>query len=96
MYALLWALDATPSPSDTATVADDLVTPGPWGFTVMALLGIAVILLIIDMLRRIRRGSYRAQVREELDAEALSEQQADAAVRDSDVDDQDIDPSERS
>lgn len=95
MYALLWALEATPSPSDTATVDEDLVTPGPWGFAVMAVLGVVVILLIVDMLRRIRRAGYRAQVREELDAEELAARQADEAVRDSDVDDQDIDPHDR-
>jgi hypothetical protein len=48
------------------------------------------VFLIIDMLRRIRRAGYRADVNEQLDAEA----QAEDATRASDVDDQDIDPGE--
>ncbi len=86
MYDLLTAL-ATPSPTPAAPPAE-LVTPGPWGFAVIALLTLAVIALVFDMLRRIRRGRYREEVRAELDAE----QQARAATAASDVDDQDIDP----
>lgn len=59
---------ATPSPTpsgpDPATV-----TPGVWGFAVIALVAFAAVFLLWDMMRRIRRGRYRAQVREELDAE---------------------------
>lgn len=65
--ALRFLADATPSP--TPTVNPELVTPGPWGFVVIAFLALAVILLVGDMLRRIRRGRYRAEIREELDAE---------------------------
>lgn len=83
---------ATPSPSDTGTVDPNLVTPGPWGFAVVALIAVAVVFLIWDMLRRIRRGRYRSEIREELDAEELAAQQADAAVRESETDDEDIDP----
>jgi hypothetical protein len=46
------------------------VTPGIWGFVVTFLLMVVVVLLILDMVRRIRRTNYRAQVRELLDAEA--------------------------
>nr|WP_237657238.1 hypothetical protein [Agreia sp. COWG] len=48
----------------------DTVTPGIVGF--IATFGVAalVILLVIDMVRRIRRVNYRAQVREQLDREA--------------------------
>ncbi|MDQ0892909.1 hypothetical protein [Agromyces ramosus] len=46
------------------------VTPGIWGFVVTFLLMVVVVLLILDMVRRIRRTNYRAQVREQLDAEA--------------------------
>lgn len=88
MYDLLIAAAATPSPAPSSP-PDDLVTPGPAGFVVIALLGVAVFLLVFDMLRRIRRGRYRAEIREDLDA---AERQADAAVRASDVDDEDIDP----
>ncbi|MGP3536249.1 hypothetical protein ACTU3I_15740 [Microbacterium sp. RD1] len=86
MYDLLLAA-ATPGPSSPPA---ELVTPGPWGFAVIAFLALAVALLVFDMLRRVRRGRYRAEVAAELDAE----EQARAAVRESNVDDQDIDPDE--
>ncbi|MBN9183486.1 MAG: hypothetical protein J0I66_10930, partial [Microbacterium sp.] len=68
----------------------DLVSPGPWGFVAIAFIAVVVVLLIWDMMRRIRRGRYRDQVREELDAE----EQAARAVEASDVDDQDVDPAQ--
>ena len=77
---------ATPSPS--MTVDPDAVTPGFVGFVAIALVALVVVFLIIDMLRRIRRAGYRADINEQLDAEA----QASTAERASDVDDQDIDP----
>jgi uncharacterized membrane protein len=91
MNHLLSAASATPSPSGTG-IDEDLVTPGPWGFAVMAVLGIIVVLLVIDMLRRIRRARYRSEVREDLDAEEAAARQAEDAARDSEIDDQDIDP----
>ncbi len=89
--AALAALAATPSPSPTPVGPDpDLVSPGPWGFVAIAFVAVVVVLLIWDMMRRIRRARYRDQVREELDAE----EQADRAVEASDVDDQDVDPAQ--
>lgn len=81
---------ATPTPS--MTVDPDTVTPGFVGFIVMALLAVVVVFLVIDMLRRIRRAGYRAEVNEQLDAEEQARSEADAAVEASDVDDQDIEP----
>ena len=81
---------ATPSPS--MTVDPDSVTPGFVGFVAIALIAVVVVFLIIDMLRRIRRAGYRADVNEQLDAEAQAAEQAEAAERASDIDDQDIDP----
>jgi hypothetical protein len=83
--ALAHAAAATPTPQPT--VDPELVTPGPWGFVVIAVLALAVVVLIWDMMRRIRRGRVRADINEELDAE----QQAAAATRATEVDDQDID-----
>lgn len=84
--AILRGAAATPSP--TGTPAAETVTPGPWGFVVVALLAAAVVLLIWDMLRRIRRARYRAQVREELDAEQA---EGAEAARATDTDAQDAD-----
>jgi hypothetical protein len=69
---VLWFDIPTPSPSPTSGVDADLVTPGVWGFLVTFLLVVAVVLLIIDMTRRIRRVTHRAQVREQLAAEAAA------------------------
>ncbi|MBW1639580.1 MULTISPECIES: hypothetical protein [Microbacterium] len=78
----------SPSPTPTPTVDPELVTPGPWGFAIVAILVIGVVVLIWDMQRRIRRVRYREEVRAELDAEA----QADAAVEATTADDQAVDP----
>jgi uncharacterized protein HemY len=47
-----------------------LVTPGVWGFVITAAIMVVVILLIIDMVRRIRRVNYRAEIRQRLEDEA--------------------------
>jgi hypothetical protein len=78
---------AAGTPVPEPTVDPTLVTPGPWGFVVIALLAVAVVALVWDMMRRIRRGRVRADINAELDAE----EQAAAAVRATDVDDQDVD-----
>jgi hypothetical protein len=64
---VLWFTVPTPSP--TSGVDADLVTPGVWGFVITFGLVVVVVLLILDMVRRIRRVNYRAQVREQLAAE---------------------------
>ena len=54
------------------------VTPGLWGFVITFLLMVVVVLLVLDMVRRIRRTNYRAQVREQLEAEARDAELAEA------------------
>jgi uncharacterized membrane protein YcjF (UPF0283 family) len=49
-----------------------LVTPGVWGFVITAAIMIVAILLIIDMVRRIRRVNYRAEIRQRLEDEAAA------------------------
>lgn len=83
LTALARAAVDTPTPTPSQ-VDPNLVTPGPWGFLVIVFLAVAVILLVWDMMRRIRRGRVRADIREELDAEL----QAAAAVEATEVDDQ--------
>ena len=68
---VLWfGLTATPVPSPSPGFDEDLVTPGVWGFVNTFVIMVAVVLLIIDMVRRIRRVTYRAQVKEQLEKEA--------------------------
>lgn len=70
MGALAALMASTPTPSPSSTVDPTLVTPGPWGFAAILFIAVAVILLVIDMLRRIRRARYREEIGRELDAEA--------------------------
>lgn len=55
------------------------VTPGVVGFLATFAVIVIVVLLIMDMVRRIRRTQYRAEVNQRLDAEAaaLAEQNGD-------------------
>lgn len=69
IVAVLQSADSTPTPLPSIQVDPELVTPGPWGFIVIAVIALAAIVLIWDMLRRIRRARFRAEVREQLDAE---------------------------
>lgn len=69
MHHLLLALATTPSPNPTPSlrpgVSADQVTPGLLGFLLTAFIVVLTALLIVDMVRRIRRVRYRAQVEEE-------------------------------
>lgn len=76
---LLMATGAPETPMPTMTVDPAVVTPGLAGFVAIAVVAIAVVLLLIDMLRRIRRGRYRAQIAEELDAEEQARAAEEAA-----------------
>ena len=87
--ALAHAGTATPIPEQT--VDPTLVTPGPVGFVVIAVLALAVVALVWDMMRRVRRGRVRADINEELDAEQQAAAAAAAAVEATEVDDQDVD-----
>ncbi len=85
----------TPIPTPSMTVDPNSVTPGPLGFAVIVIVVIAVVLLIWDMNRRIRRVRYREEVRDELDAEEAAlenARDADAAASaESDITDGDAD-----
>lgn len=72
---------ATPSPAPTP-VDENLVTPGVVGFLVTGLFFLAIVLLAVDLGRRIRRVRYREQARQKIAAE-LDEQLADADAADS-------------
>ncbi len=69
MLHILWA--STPAPGEE--LDPNTVTPGVVGFALTFLVAVAVVLLVIDMVRRIRRINYRAAVNERLDAEEAAE-----------------------
>jgi hypothetical protein len=66
MKSLLLA--ATPTPS--ANPAETFYSPGTLGFIFTFIMAGLAILLIFDMVRRMRRVRYRAEVQEKLAAEA--------------------------
>ncbi len=66
---------------ETTTPDPEDVTPGTVGFIVTFLVAVAVVLLIIDMVRRIRRVNYREAVKEKLREEEAARV---AASRDDD------------
>ncbi len=74
MHFLLLTLATAPAPSPTPSlrpgVTADQVTPGLLGFLLTAFIVVLTALLIVDMVRRIRRVRYRAQVAEERAAAA--------------------------
>jgi len=76
------ALVVLTSTSPAPLPDEDLISPGPWGFAAIAFIGVAVVLLIIDMMRRIRRARYRSEVQEELDAEAVERASEEPGGRD--------------
>ncbi|MCJ1695002.1 hypothetical protein MT349_04345 [Rathayibacter caricis] len=65
--ALSRIVTATPSPAPDFN--EDTVTPGLFGFITMLVIAVAAVLLALDMVRRVRRTTYREQVAERLDAE---------------------------
>jgi hypothetical protein len=68
LHALLLDVDTPPTPP--AYEGDpNLVTPGVVGFIITAAIAIITVLLVLDMVRRIRRVRYRAAVQEDIAAE---------------------------
>ena len=64
--------------AEDAEFDETAVTPGVLGFAVTAVFAVAVILLGADLVRRVRRSQYRAEIAEELQAElAAREDQQD-------------------
>ena len=72
---IVWTADEpTPVPTMPGFKGDEnMVTPGVIGFFLTFVVMVAVVLLIIDMVRRVRRVNYRAEIREKLEAELAAE-----------------------
>lgn len=71
MHILLSALlAATPTPTPTVDPAETWYSPGTIGFIMTFFVTAGAIALIFDMVRRIRRVRYRAEIAEKLAAEA--------------------------
>jgi hypothetical protein len=65
-----FVLLATPSPSPSVDPETTFYSPGTIGFIATFGMAIGAALLIADLVRRIRRVRYRAEIQEKLDAEA--------------------------
>ena len=66
---LLSLLAATPAPTETADPANTWYSPGTIGFVMTFIVVVAAVALIFDMVRRVRRVRYRAEIQAKLDAE---------------------------
>jgi hypothetical protein len=69
VLALLAGDPLNPNPSTSADPANTFYSPGIIGFLGTFILVIGAILIVFDMVRRIRRVNYRAQIKERLAAE---------------------------
>lgn len=85
--ALSFALASTPPPD----FDPNTVTPGPWGFLAILLVAIGTVLLGFDMVRRIRRTTYRVEIQAKLQAEVAAAE-AEAAARNADAGPEGADP----
>jgi hypothetical protein len=73
LLATAAGFDVDTPPTPPAFEGDpDLVTPGVIGFIITFAIAAITVLLIIDMVRRIRRVRYRAEVQEQIAAETAA------------------------
>lgn len=69
MMSLLVALEENPL-IPAIEVDPNSVTPGVIGFLATLFVAMGVVVIIVDMTRRVRRVRYRAEIVEKLDREA--------------------------
>lgn len=78
LYSALVRLAVTPTPQPNFD--ETSVTPGWVGFAITFGVALLVVLLCIDMVRRVRRVRYRAEIREKLEAERASSESGTSDV----------------
>jgi hypothetical protein len=89
-------LAETGNPSATVkAVPDSQVTPGWIGFLAIFFVGLATVLLIVDMTRRVRRTRYRGEIREQIELERQEAARAAAGLDDELRDGGHVGPQER-
>lgn len=69
LHALTVLAAATPTPTPKPDFDLNSVTPTWVGFAITFLVAAATVLLIMDMVRRVRRARYRGEMQERLQAE---------------------------
>ena len=75
---LLSLLSETGAPCEVI-IDDTWYSPGVIGFIATFSMGGAAVLLIIDLVRRVRRVRYRAEIHEKLDLEQLEQSLKDSS-----------------
>jgi hypothetical protein len=70
-----WWMPTTGELIPPIDVDPNSVTPGVAGFLITLFVGLSVVLIILDMTRRVRRVRYRSMVNEKLDVEELGNQE---------------------
>lgn len=65
-------LTETSQPLPPLEIDENSVTPGVVGFVMTFVIAAFVLLLVVDMVRRVRRVRYREEVREQIAAEAAA------------------------
>jgi hypothetical protein len=82
MHILISALlAATPTPTPTVDPSETFYSPGTIGFIMTFFVTAGAIALIFDMVRRIRRVRYRAEIAEKLAAESSEKPAAKPAAK---------------
>ena len=76
--------------AETEQFDPNRVSPGVGGFLVIALLAVALFFLGLDLVRRLRRAKYRAEIQAKLAVE-LAERQGAQAAEASGTDDESVD-----
>ena len=69
MMSLLFSLEENPL-IPAIEVDPNSVTPGVVGFLATLFVAMGVVVIIVDMTRRVRRVRYRAEINDKLDREA--------------------------
>ena len=77
MNAIVLAIVSTATDVPQPNFDENTVTPGWVGFAVTFGVAVLIILLCIDLVRRIRRVRYRGEIREQLEAERRENGRAD-------------------
>ncbi len=73
-------LAATPVPSSTPDPAETFYSPGTIGFIATFGVTAGAVLLIFDMVRRVRRVRYRAEISAKLEAESEAARETESAA----------------
>jgi hypothetical protein len=61
------------TPTSTVDPATTFYSPGTVGFLAVAFITLAAVLIVVDMVRRVRRVRYRAEIQDKLAAEAAGD-----------------------